>query len=198
MNLIYFKELITDHFPNLDSRIFDRDFNDPTFGAGMPDEFENVYEQMSLNDLLPIHATVLVLSNQNKTSHTAPTQLAICAAPAPAPVQPQPTQENRGGSNETSDTAAPLLAICAPTIDELHGNPTNTNATPTPRNEPEVDFASAAAAVQSSLSQSNNGKDVFNDFDIGSSGGVDESTPVNSQEKPKETLSASPIVSSKL
>ena len=197
MNSIYFKELITDHFPNLDSRIFDRDFNDPTFGTGIPDEFENVYEQFStLKDLLPLHATVLVLSNQNRTSHTAPTQLAICAAP---PAESEPTQENRGGSNETRDTAAPMLAICAPTTDEPHGNPTNTNATPTPRNEePEVDFATAAAAVQSSISQSSTGKDVFNDFDIGSSGGVDESTPVNSQEKPKETLSASPIVSSKL
>ena len=264
MNSIYFKELIKDHFPQLDTRIFNRDFTDPTFGAGQPDEITNVYQEFpGLNDLPPLHATVLVISNQEITSNTAPPQLAICAAPTP-----EPTHEVCGGSKETSDTAAPMLAICAPpaprdephgathtsatpaptdephggatditatpaptnephggatntsatpaTTDEPHSGATDTSATPTPTDgphggatditatpapvneEPEVDFAAAAAAVQSSLSQSNAGKDVFNDiFDSGSTtGGVEESTPLNSQEKPKETLSASPIVSS--
>ena len=229
MNSIYFKELIKDHFPRLDPRIFNRDFTDPTFGAGMPDEFTNVYEEFTdLNDLPALHATILVISNEQITSNTAPTQLAICAAPTP-----EPTHEVCGGSNETSDTAAPMLAICAPPAprDEPHGGATSTGATPAPidephgdthtsatpaptdephgtthtsatpapvNKEPEVDFAAAAAAVQSSLSQANDGKDVFNDlFESGSTtGGVDESTPVNSQEKTKTSLSASPIVSS--
>ena len=179
----------------------------------MPDEFTNVYEEFTdLNDLPALHATILVISNEQITSNTAPTQLAICAAPTP-----EPTHEVCGSSNETSDTAAPMLAICAPPAprDEPHGGATSTGATPAPTDEPdgathtsatpapvnketEVDFAAAAAAVQSSLSQSNDGKDVFNDlFDSGSNtGGVDESTPVNSQEKTKTSLSASPIVSS--
>ena len=48
---IYFKELINNHFQNMDQRIFDRDFHDPTFGMGIPEEFSYVYEVEPYEDL---------------------------------------------------------------------------------------------------------------------------------------------------
>ena len=106
----------------------------------------------------------------------------------------------------------PLMttAMTQMTVKNYHkddGNDTRDNATPKPKlastNEeaqPDVDFAASAAAIPTPLSQSDVGADVFADVlntDDSTNGGNDESTPVNSQERTKPTMSASPIVSYK-
>ena len=245
---IYFKELINNHFQNMDQRIFDRDFHDPTFGMGIPEEFSYVYEVEPYEDLYnlsPLQSRAL--TNNQEIGNTAPSQLAICGPPGVAgqPVVPGPPEVQGptavpgppevhgptavpGPPGVHGPTAVPgppgvpgraintnnssqndfniQKATTAPTIPD-DGNDTRDNATPKPKlastNEeaqPDVDFAASAAAIPTPLSQSDVGADVFADvpnMDDSTNGGNDESTPVNSQERTKPTISASPIVSYK-
>ena len=224
---IYFKELINDHFPNLDQRIFDRDFDDPTFGMGIPENFSYVYEVSPYEDLynLPPLQSHALTNNQEIGNTAPPPQLAICGPPVVSGQAGVPGQP--GVPGQTAVPGQPGVpgqpAVPGPPGVPGHAINTNTsnlndfniqiidtrdNASPTPllastngEAQPDVDFAVSAAAIQTPLSQSDVGADVFGDVlnteDSSTNGGNDESTPVNSQERNKPTISASPIVSYK-